>query len=81
MLVACYLVLIFYVPHLAAIWKEQGRALSVLERTVVSIGQVAQSQGFQLLGFLALLFAGALVWRVVAQVQWSREKDLTTGCS
>ena len=79
LLVACYLVLVFYVPHLTAIWSEQGRALSVVERSVLSIGQVAQSQGFPLFGFLALLLVIALAWRVVAQVQWSRGKDPTTG--
>ena len=71
--VAGFFLLVFYVPYLAALWQEQARALSVFERLVVSTGQAAQLRGFLLPGLLAALLTGAIVWRVVAQVQWSRK--------
>ena len=70
-LLACYLILVLYVPQLADLWTDQGQPLSFFQRAVVSTGQMTQSLGIPLLGLLVWLLVAALVWRIVAQIQYS----------
>ena len=80
-LVACFLLLIFYVPRLAYVWDEQDRDLLGWERTLVYTYQSAQPLSLPIFALVASLFVAAFIWRVVSQIEMSREERLTSDCS
>ena len=71
-LVACFLLLTFYVPHLTAVWEDTNRALAVWERILVTLSQAAQAAGWPALALFIIMLLATLAWRLFAQLQFRR---------
>lgn len=73
LLLAAVIYLAFWFPHTAAVLAEQGRQLSLAERSMVSLSRLSQQPGLPLLTTLAFSFVGSLVWLIVAMQKGRKE--------
>lgn len=62
-----FVCLVFFLPHLEAIWKDEHQALSVMQISLIRVSHVL-SQFRIALAAVTLLIAST-VWRVVAAKQ------------
>lgn len=56
----------FIAPRTIAIWQEEGRAISVLEKAIVTASHVCTTFGIILLPLLLLAFLASVVWLISA---------------
>jgi len=66
--------LAFFFPKTVAVWQDQGRALSVFERLLVSASQFCSAYGVILLPVLLLaMVAGVIVFFLLAAERSNQE--------
>jgi type II secretory pathway component PulF len=64
-----FLLMIFYVPKLEAIWVNAEAELPTAYMWLVSASHAAKANGYILFLMLTLLLVAAAVWRVLSSVQ------------
>jgi type II secretory pathway component PulF len=69
--VVFYLAFIF--PKTVAVWADEGRALSVVQTTLVNLSDVCKSFGLLVIPVLLLILIGCSIWAVVAGMAMKRK--------
>jgi hypothetical protein len=65
--------LAFIFPRTVAVWSEEGRALSVVQTTLINLSNVCKSFGLLVIPVLLLILIGCSRWAVVAGMAMKRK--------